>query len=126
MSEPAVEVRELTRRFGGFTAVDRVSFAVAPGEIFGFLGSNGAGKTTTIKMLTGLLAPSGGEGRVAGHDIVGERPAIRQSIAFSSQHSFTDSLANEGEMMNRTGATEDHAAAVAAFVAKEKPVFHAR
>ncbi|MCL4837420.1 MAG: ABC transporter ATP-binding protein [Thermoanaerobaculia bacterium] len=85
MSEPAVEVRELTRRFGDFIAVDRVSFAVARGEIFGFLGPNGAGKTTTIKMLTGLLAPSGGEGRVAGHDIVGERPAIRQSIGYMSQ-----------------------------------------
>jgi len=85
MSEPAVAVRELTRRFGDFTAVDRVSFAVAPGEIFGFLGPNGAGKTTTIKMLTGLLAPSAGEGQVAGHDIVGERPAIRQSIGYMSQ-----------------------------------------
>jgi 2-(1,2-epoxy-1,2-dihydrophenyl)acetyl-CoA isomerase len=52
--------------------------------------------------------------------------SIRQSVAFSSQHSFADSLANEGEAMNRTGATEDHAAAVAAFVAKEKPVFHGR
>ena len=52
--------------------------------------------------------------------------AIRQSVAFSSQNSFADSLANEGEAMNRTGATEDHSAAVAAFVAKEKPVFHGR
>ena len=52
--------------------------------------------------------------------------SIRQSVAFSSQNSFADSLANEGQMMNRTGATEDHSAAVAAFVAKEKPVFHGR
>ena len=82
---PAVEVRELTRRFGGFVAVDRVSFAVAPGEVFGFLGPNGAGKTTTIKMLNGLLPPSSGEGRVAGFDIARERSAIKRSIGYMSQ-----------------------------------------
>lgn len=84
-SHPAVRVRELTRRFGDFTAVDRVSFDVGAGEIFGFLGPNGAGKTTTIKMLTGLLAPSAGEGRVAGFDIAAERPAIRRRIGYMSQ-----------------------------------------
>src|SRR5690606_13850798 len=63
--EPAVEARELVRRFGDFVAVDGVSFTVDRGEVFGFLGPNGAGKTTTIKMLTGLLSPSGGEARVA-------------------------------------------------------------
>ncbi len=85
MSEYAVEVKNLTRRFGDFTAVDRVSFEVERGEIFGFLGPNGAGKTTTIKMLTGLLDPSDGEGRVAGHDIRTEHPAIRRRIGYMSQ-----------------------------------------
>ena len=80
-----VVVQDLTRRFGDFTAVDRVSFEVHPGEIFGFLGPNGAGKTTTIKMLTGLLAPSEGEGRVAGYDILRERPQIKQHIGYMSQ-----------------------------------------
>ncbi len=85
MSGPAVEVHELTKRFGDFTAVDRVSFAVAPGEVFGFLGPNGAGKTTTIKMLNGLLAPTAGSGQVAGFDITRERDAIKRSIGYMSQ-----------------------------------------
>ena len=85
MSGFAVEVQELTRRFGAFVAVDRVSFAVRRGEIFGFLGPNGAGKTTTIKMLTGLLRPTSGRGRVAGHDIMGDPEPIKQSIGYMSQ-----------------------------------------
>jgi len=80
-----VVVRELTRRFGDFTAVDRVTFDVHPGEIFGFLGPNGAGKTTTIKMLTGLLAPTEGEGWVAGLDIHRERRDIKSRIGYMSQ-----------------------------------------
>jgi ABC-2 type transport system ATP-binding protein len=83
-SAPVV-VRELTRRFGDFTAVDAVSFEVRQGEIFGFIGPNGAGKTTTIKILTGLLAPSSGEGFVAGLDIRRERRAIKQRIGYMSQ-----------------------------------------
>jgi ABC-2 type transport system ATP-binding protein len=81
----AVEVRDLTRRFGTFTAVDGVSFDVPEGEIFGFLGPNGAGKTTTIKMLTGLLAPSAGSGRVAGLDIAREAETIKRRIGYMSQ-----------------------------------------
>ena len=81
----AVEAKELSRRFGDFVAVDRVSFEVAPGEVFGFLGPNGAGKTTTIKMLNGLLAPSSGSGRVAGFEIGREREAIKRSIGYMSQ-----------------------------------------
>ncbi len=80
-----VEVDGLTRRFGDFVAVDAVTFRVRPGEIFGFLGPNGAGKTTTIKMLTGLLAPSEGSGRVAGLDVRAERTAIRERIGYMSQ-----------------------------------------
>ncbi|HKJ93768.1 MAG TPA: ABC transporter ATP-binding protein [Longimicrobiales bacterium] len=84
MAEPVV-VQELTRRFGDFTAVDRVSFTVAKGEIFGFLGPNGAGKTTTIKMLTGLLRPTSGDGRVAGLDIRSAGRDIARSIGYMSQ-----------------------------------------
>jgi ABC-2 type transport system ATP-binding protein len=75
----------LSRRFGDFTAVDDVSFAVQAGEIFGFLGPNGAGKTTAIRMLTGLLAPSSGSARVAGHDVARESRAVRRVIGYMSQ-----------------------------------------
>ena len=81
----AVEVRDLTRRFGDFTAVDRVSFSVAQGEIFGFLGPNGAGKTTTIKMLAGLLSPTSGEGSVSGFDIRTGAESIKEHIGYMSQ-----------------------------------------
>lgn len=84
-SEPTVVVENLTKRFDAFTAVDRVSFTVARGEIFGFLGPNGAGKTTTIKMLTGLVSPTEGVGRVVGLDIYTERAAIRRRIGYMSQ-----------------------------------------
>ena len=86
MSEaPAVVADRLTRRFGGFVAVDQVSFEVAKGEVFGFLGPNGAGKTTTIKMLAGLLAPSSGRGAVAGFDMATQPESIKQSIGYMSQ-----------------------------------------
>ena len=81
----AVDVQALTRKFGDFTAVDHVSFQVPEGEIFGFLGPNGAGKTTTIKMLTGLLAPTSGTGRVAGFDIRTDAERIKQHIGYMSQ-----------------------------------------
>ena len=81
----AVTVRNLTRRFGDFVAVDNVSFDVDKGEIFGFLGANGAGKTTTIRMLTGLLQPSSGEGSVGGWDINREYEKIKTRIGYMSQ-----------------------------------------
>ena len=84
MSE-AVRVRDLTRKFGDFTAVDRVSFEVSQGQVFGFLGPNGAGKTTTIRMLIGLLPPTSGEGAVAGLDIRSEGEEIRRKIGYMSQ-----------------------------------------
>lgn len=82
---PAVETHNLTRRFGEFIAVDDVSFAVAPGEVFGFLGPNGSGKTTTIRMLCGLLVPSSGGGQVLGYDIARESEAIKARIGYMSQ-----------------------------------------
>ena len=69
MREPIISVRELSKRFGDFTAVDRISFDVARGEIFGFLGANGAGKTTAMRMLCGLSYPTSGSGTVAGYDV---------------------------------------------------------
>jgi ABC-2 type transport system ATP-binding protein len=85
VSEVAIEVKDLTRTFGSFTAVDHISFDVKAGEVFGFLGANGAGKTTAIRMLIGLLAPSGGTARVAGHDVYTESEAIKRSIGYMSQ-----------------------------------------
>ena len=82
---PAVVVRDLSKRFGAFVAVDRVSFAVEPGEIFGFLGSNGAGKTTTIRMLCGLLAPTSGTATVLGFDVGREASEIKRRIGYMSQ-----------------------------------------
>jgi ABC-2 type transport system ATP-binding protein len=81
----AIEARKLTRRFGGFVAVDNITFDVREGEVFGFLGANGAGKTTAIRMLTGLLAPTGGEARVAGHDVYTESEIIKRHIGYMSQ-----------------------------------------
>jgi len=83
--EKAVVVRDLERRFGSFVAVNRVSFEVEKGEIFGFLGPNGAGKSTTIRILCGILAPSGGTGTVAGFDIVREAEKIKAHIGYMSQ-----------------------------------------
>jgi ABC-2 type transport system ATP-binding protein len=82
---PAIEVRGLTRRFGTFTAVDAISFDVAAGEVFGFLGANGAGKTTAIRMLIGLLAPSGGSARVAGFDVATQAENVKRNIGYMSQ-----------------------------------------
>jgi ABC-2 type transport system ATP-binding protein len=81
----AVVVHDLEKRFGSFVAVHRVNFAVRAGEIFGFLGPNGAGKSTTIRMLCGLLAPSGGSGTVAGFDIRTQPEQIKLNIGYMSQ-----------------------------------------
>ncbi len=81
----AIEVHDLTRRFGSFTAVDAISFDVAQGEVFGFLGANGAGKTTAIRMLIGLLAPSAGRATVAGFDVLTQAEEVRRRIGYMSQ-----------------------------------------
>ncbi|ACB74206.1 ABC transporter ATP-binding protein [Opitutus terrae] len=83
--EVVVEVRNLEKHFGAFKAVAGISFAVRRGEIFGFLGPNGAGKSTTIRMLCGLLAPTGGSGRVAGFDVRTEAEKIKTRIGYMSQ-----------------------------------------
>ncbi|PTT86620.1 ABC transporter ATP-binding protein [Pelomonas sp. HMWF004] len=81
----AIEAKGLTRTFNGFRAVDGVSFSVPPGQIFGLLGANGAGKSTVIKMLTGIVRPDAGQGRVAGADMLGAGIAIKQRIGYMSQ-----------------------------------------
>ncbi len=85
MNEPVIIAEDLTRRFGGFTAVDRISFEVHRGEIFGFLGANGAGKTTAIRMLTGLLAPTSGRAMVLGRNIATETEEVKRRIGYMSQ-----------------------------------------
>jgi drug efflux transport system ATP-binding protein len=81
----AVEARQLTRRFGGFTAVDSISFAVPQGSILGLLGANGAGKSTTIRMLCGLLRSTSGTARVAGFDINTQPEQVKRNIGYMSQ-----------------------------------------
>lgn len=82
----AISTRGLTRRFGGVAAVDDLDLDVAAGQIFGFLGPNAAGKTTTIRMLTGILRPSAGEGTVLGFDLNREAEAIKRRIGYVAQH----------------------------------------
>ncbi|HLF26391.1 MAG TPA: ABC transporter ATP-binding protein [Anaerolineae bacterium] len=85
MSDRVIEVRDLTKRFGDFTAVDRVSLVVQAGEVVGYLGPNGSGKTTTIRMLLGLLQPSAGEARVLGYAVRTQAEAIRPLVGYMSQ-----------------------------------------
>jgi ABC-2 type transport system ATP-binding protein len=85
MTATSIQVRELTRLFGDFTAVDKVSFDVYHGEIFGYLGANGAGKSTTIRMLCGLLMPSAGVARVADVDVVKSPEQVKHRIGYMSQ-----------------------------------------
>ena len=81
----SLKVKDLTKKFGDFIAVDHISFQVRRGEIFGFLGANGAGKTTAIKMLIGILKPTSGEAEVAGYDVKKQANKIKQNIGYMSQ-----------------------------------------
>jgi ABC-2 type transport system ATP-binding protein len=95
----AVYLKDVVKRFGDFTAVDRISLEVASGEIFGFLGPNGAGKSTTIRLLCGLLRPSSGEGRVHGLDILTQAEEIKARLGYMSQRfSLYDDLRVEENM----------------------------
>ena len=85
MAENVIEVKQLTKRFGDFTAVNHVSFAMPAGEVLGYLGPNGSGKTTTIRMLLGLLQPSDGEANVLGYSIRTQAEAIRPLVGYMSQ-----------------------------------------
>jgi ABC-2 type transport system ATP-binding protein len=90
MIHRVIEVEQLRKKFGEFEAVRGVSFEVEPGEVFGFLGPNGAGKTTTINMLCTLAKPTGGQARVAGHDVVRERDDVRRNIGLVFQDPTLD------------------------------------
>lgn len=85
MNKTAIKVENLSKQFGHFKAVDQISFEVAQGEIFGFLGANGAGKTTAMKMLCGLSMPTSGKATVAGFDVYTENESIKKSIGYMSQ-----------------------------------------
>ncbi|SPE40049.1 hypothetical protein SBA3_360023 [Candidatus Sulfopaludibacter sp. SbA3] len=83
--EPIIETRDLTRRFAALTAVDHLNLTVSKGEIFGLVGPDGAGKTTTLRMLCGLMDPSEGSARVAGHDVTRESQAVKDQIGYMAQ-----------------------------------------
>lgn len=85
MDNNAITAEQLTRKFGDFVAVDHISFSVARGEIFGFLGPNGSGKTTTIRMLLGLLHPTSGRATVLGYDITRNADAVKRNVGYMSQ-----------------------------------------
>ncbi|MBI4999439.1 ABC transporter ATP-binding protein, partial [Candidatus Gottesmanbacteria bacterium] len=89
--EPIVEVKNLTKKFNGFTAVDNLSFEIKEGEILGLLGPNGAGKTTTIQMLLGLTTPTGGTIEIFGMDLVRNRSEILKKVNFSSSYVYLPS-----------------------------------
>jgi len=80
-----IKVENLVKKFGDFTAVDKISFQVPKGEIFGFLGANGAGKTTAIKMLCGLSKPTSGSAKIAGYDLVKQSEQVKLNIGYMSQ-----------------------------------------
>jgi ABC-2 type transport system ATP-binding protein len=111
----AIETEDLVRRFGDFTAVDRINLRVARGSFFGFLGPNGAGKSTTIKMLTGLLAPTSGRVRVLGRDIAAEALEVKRRIGVVPEDLNLFERLTGAEMLAFTGrmyglAREDIAA----------------
>src|SRR3954463_2451415 len=95
-----IEVKNLSRKFGDFTAVDDISFEVKQGEIFAFLGPNGAGKSTTIKMLTTMLRPTGGKLRLAGHDVTRERDSARKAFGIVFQDPSLDEELSAYENMD--------------------------
>ena len=84
-TDNAISCQQLTKQFGDFVAVDHITFDVAPGEIFGFLGANGAGKTTAMRMLCGLSYPSSGQAKVAGFDVYRQQESIKKNIGYMSQ-----------------------------------------
>jgi ABC-2 type transport system ATP-binding protein len=84
-TQKVITARNLTKKFGSFTAVDHISFEVNKGEIFGFIGANGAGKTTAMRMLCGLSLPSSGEATVAGYDVYRQNELIKKNIGYMSQ-----------------------------------------
>src|SRR5690242_5578266 len=107
----SVVVEDLVKRFGTFTAVDRISFTARRGEVFGFLGPNGSGKSTTIRILCGLLRPTSGRATVAGYDVAADPESVRRQIGYMSQKfslyndlTVTENLRFYGGLYSVTGA----------------------
>jgi ABC-2 type transport system ATP-binding protein len=98
-----IEVQNLVKRYGDFTAIDGVSFTVAPGDFFGFLGPNGAGKTTTMRILATLLKKTSGEARVNGHDVDRDPNGVRRGIGFAMQEISLDNMASGWENLQLLG-----------------------
>ena len=112
--EPIIETHGLTRRFGALTAVDHLDLSVAPGEAFALVGPDGAGKTTTLRMLCGLMDPTEGSARVAGHDIVRESQAVKDQIGYMAQRfglygdlTVEENMIFYGDLFNITGQVRE-------------------
>ena len=112
MMETIIEARGLTKRFGQLTAVDHLDLTVAKGEIFGLVGPDGAGKTTTLRMLCGLMDPSEGSARVAGHDVARESRAVKDQIGYMAQRfglyqdlTVDENMAFYADLFDITGQT---------------------
>ena len=103
--ENAIEIHRLKRRYGDFTAVDEISLTVAPGEVYGLLGTNGAGKTSTLEVMEGLARPSGGEVRVLGHDPAADRAQVRPHTGIMLQHGGLPQALTVAETMARWAGT---------------------
>jgi ABC-2 type transport system ATP-binding protein len=112
--EPIIEVTNLTRRFGPLTAVDHLNLTVSKGEIFGLVGPDGAGKTTTLRMLCGLMDPTEGSARVAGHDVVRESQQVKDQIGYMAQRfglygdlTVQENMVFYADLFGITGAERD-------------------
>ncbi len=100
---PAIEAVDLVKTFGDFTAVDGVSFSVAPGSVLGLLGPNGAGKTTIVRMMTTLSTPTSGTARIAGHDVIAEPDAVRRNMGLTGQAATVDEILTGRENLKMIG-----------------------
>ncbi|HJR18329.1 MAG TPA: ATP-binding cassette domain-containing protein, partial [Actinomycetota bacterium] len=103
MSEPAIQVSGLVKRFGNVTALDGIDFAVEPGTVFGLLGPNGAGKTTAVRILTTLTKPDAGRAEVAGFDPVRQPDEVRRRIGLTGQYAAVDELLTGIENLEMIG-----------------------
>jgi len=119
VTTPAVEVTDLTRRYGDRRALDGLTFSVRPGEIFGFLGPNGGGKSTLFRILTTLLPPTSGTARILGHDVVREPHAVRSRLGVVFQHASIDAKLTVEENLRHHGRLYGmHGPALAAGIAR--------
>lgn len=123
-----IETRDLTRRFGPLTAVDHLNLTVERGEIFGLVGPDGAGKTTTLRMLCGLMDPSEGEARVAGHDVVRESQSVKDRIGYMAQRfglyvdlTVEENMVFYADLFNITGAERDRLTAELLTMTRMEP-----